>query len=381
MKIAIVRRECGLGFGGAERYCANVSLGLLGAGHDVTVVADRSTVTNAGFFRARVFGRGSILKNLSFFYSTKRALEKADFDCIYALSRIEGADFLRISDPLHMAWLKLGYGKRLLPFKIRRLMPRHVSILYQERRAIENARFLITNSNLVKEQLSNYYRISKERIFTIYNGVDLDRFRPASGDERARTRAALGIADDECAIIFAGSDYRRKGLFCLMKALSSLKDTYPFRLLLLGVKPRKEIIKAAKGLSLVNRLSFLGYRSDAERYYRTGDILCLPTLYDPFANVCLEAMACGIPVITTYTNGASEITGRLGKWSVVPSSDVMALKKALSVFFEMDGSEQRILGSKAARIAQAFSWQNHIEQLLNLWEQKAKKVYQVPIFS
>ena len=367
MKIAIVRRECGLGLGGAERYCANVSLGLLGAGHDVTVVADRSTVTDVVFFRARVFGRGSILKNLSFFYSTKRVLEGSDFDCVYALSRVEGADFLRISDPLHRAWLELGYEKRMLPFKLRRLLPRHMSILYQERRAIHSARFLVTNSNLVKKQLSNHYGVSKERIFTIYNGVDLDRFRPLTSDERARARAALGIADGECAIIFAGSDFRRKGLFCLMKALSSLKHAHRFRLLLLGLRPRKEILKAAKRLKLLNRLLFLGYKSDAERYYQAGDILCLPTLYDPFANVCLEAMACGIPVITTYTNGASEITGRLGKWSVVPANDAMAIKKALSAFFEMDGSEQRLLGKKAAGVARAFSWKRHIEQLLRLF--------------
>ncbi|NPA94987.1 MAG: glycosyltransferase family 4 protein, partial [Thermodesulfobacteria bacterium] len=307
MKVAIVRRECGLGFGGAEAYCANVAKGLKEAGHDVVVVGRLSKVREVPWVEARMRGRGSIAKNLSFFFSVKKVIERGGFECVYGLSRIPNADFLRISDPLHKIWLELGYEGRLLPPFIRRFMPRHAALLWQERQAIASARYIITNSNLVKRQLCTAYERPANSVFTLYNGVDLERFTPVSRGEKQALKRALGLKDKELMLLFAGVDFRRKGFEVLLRALSRLKGKGNLKLFAAGFNPSGALKGLVNELGLSDRVVFLGYRKDSEMLYRAADLFCLPTSYDPFANACLEAMACGVPVVTTAQNGAAEL--------------------------------------------------------------------------
>jgi len=364
MRIAVVRRQCSLGLGGAERYCANVSTWLSRLGHQVTILADRSTVAGVDFKRARLWGRGSILKNLSFFHSVSRVLKTGDFDCIYGLSRIKGADFLRISDPLHRAWLELGYSGRTIPWQIRRLTPRHLFLLFQEREAIESARFIITNSNLVKGQVIRYYRLKPQRVITLYNGVDLERFHPVREGQRRRLRASLSLGKEHgFLILFVGSDWKRKGLLPLLEALSALKRDVDFHLLVIGAEAGKELLRACRGFNLLENVSFLGKRGDVERFFMACDLLCLPTYYDPFANVCLEAMACGMPVITTRTNGASELVERVDDGLVVGPGDVDGIREAIQRIAAMKRSERSALGEGCARLARQFGWDSHVKRL------------------
>ncbi len=365
MRVAVVRRQCGLGLGGAERYCANVAIWLSRLGHKVTVIADSSTVEGLDFKRARLWGRGSILKNLSFFHSVSSVLKAGEFDCIYGLSRIRGADFLRISDPLHRAWLELGYSGSRIPWQLRRLTPRHLSLLFQEREAIESTRFVITNSNLVKEQVIKYYRLEPQRVITIYNGVDLDRFHPVKESQRRRLRASLSLGKkDSFLILFVGSDWKRKGLLNLLEAVSALKRHVDFHLFVIGVEAGKGLLRTCQGLSLLENVSFLGKRGDVERFYMACDLLCLPTRYDPFANVCLEAMACGMPVVTTETNGASELVERVDEGFVVGPGDVDALKGAIQRIANMKSSERSALGEGCAHLAKKFGWDSHVKRLV-----------------
>ncbi len=366
MRVAVVRRQCGLGLGGAERYCANVAIWLSRLGHKVTVIADSSTVKGVDFKRARVWGRGSILKNLSFFHSVRSVLKAGEFDCIYGLSRIKGTDFLRISDPLHRAWLELGYSGRKIPWQLRRITPRHLALLFQEREAIESTGFVITNSNLVKEQVIEYYRLEPQRVITIYNGVDLDRFHPVKESQRRRLRAGLSLGKkDSFLILFVGSDWKRKGLLSLFEAVSALKRHIDFLLLVIGVEAGKELLRTCQRLNLLENVSFLGKRGDVERFYMACDLLCLPTRYDPFANVCLEAMACGMPVVTTETNGASELVERVDEGLVVGPRDVDALKGAIQRIVNMKSSERSALGEGCAHLAKKFGWDSHVRRLVD----------------
>ncbi len=371
MRVAVVRRQCGLDLGGAERYCANVAIWLSRLGHKVTVIADSSKVEGIDFKRARVWGRGSILKNLSFFHSVRSVLKARDIDCIYGLSRIKGADFLRISDPLHRAWLELGYSGRKIPWQLRRLTPRHLFLLFQEKEAIGSARFVITNSNLVKGQILRYYPIEPQRVITIYNGVDLERFHQMKEGQRRRLRASLSLGKkDSFLILFVGSDWKRKGLLPLLEAVSALKRDLDFHLLVIGVEAGKGLLKACQGLNLLENVSFLGKRVDVERFYMACDLLCLPTYYDPFANVCLEAMACAMPVITTRTNGASELVERMDEGLVVEPGDVAALKEAIQRVATMKSSERSALGDGCARLARQFGWDSHVKRLVECFSRQ-----------
>ncbi|NPA95396.1 MAG: glycosyltransferase family 4 protein, partial [Thermodesulfobacteria bacterium] len=91
--------------------------------------------------------------------------------------------------------------------------------------------------------------------------------------------------------------------------------------------------------------------------------------YDPFANACLEAMACGVPVVTTAQNGAAELVERICGDFVIPAPRDAYLSEALNHFLDLDESERRALGEASRDLAQEFHWSNHIKGLNRLFSQ------------
>jgi UDP-glucose:(heptosyl)LPS alpha-1,3-glucosyltransferase len=121
------------------------------------------------------------------------------------------------------------------------------------------------------------------------------RFDPKLREE---SRDQLKVKPDEIVLLFAGSGWERKGLRFAIAAMA-LCDNRKMRLLVAGRgNPRYYKSK---------HVQFLGEVPDPVRIYSAADIFILPTIYDPFSNACLEALACGLPVITTRANGFSEI--------------------------------------------------------------------------
>lgn len=360
MRIAVIRRECGFGYGGAEAYCANVCMGLSSLGHDITVIADRSGVDCASFSRARVMGRGSLMKNMSFFINSTRVLKAGCFDLTYGLSRVAPVDVLRISDPLHAAWLEMGYPDA---GRLRRYMPRHRMLLWMEKTAVEEADTIVVNSNLVREQLDRYYDVDSDKIHVIYNGVDTGCFAPLSDNEREKARLSFGINGDSMVLLFAGSDLKRKGLGPLIEGLQGLSAYHDFMLLIAGADGSKVMDAEIRRLGLEKCVRWLGYATDMARLYAIADIFILPTLYDPFANTVLEAMACGAPVLTTMNNGASEVAREAVGWLVIKDATAGAIHSALRRFVELPVEIRHLMREKAASVAAKYSWKAHIDSL------------------
>lgn len=372
MKIAVIRRECGLDSGGAEAYCANVAAGLGSMGHEVTVIADSISVDGPDFIRARLRGRGSIAKNISFFKSVENVMGQESFDISYGLSRVAPVDVLRISDPLHMAWLELGYEKGS---RLRRLMPRHRMLLMLEKKAVMAARHFVVNSFLVKRQLRQYYKVPDSRIDVIYNGVDQERFKPALREKRWRIREELGIRPEDIVFMFAGSDLKRKGFAHLAKAFSRLYGNIGhgngrrFYLVVAGTMGNAEYKDYFEADKLTERVRWLGYREDMENIYGISDLFILPTRYDPFANTTLEAMSCGIPVLTTVFNGASEIFRASIPWLVIEKNDSEHLASSMLKFVSMGKDEMKNIREQSFKIAEAYSWSRHLESLETVFKE------------
>jgi len=377
VKLAIIRRECGFDSGGAEAYCANVSARLSEKGYDVTILADKGDVRGPDFRRAMVRGRGSIAKNISFFKSVEELLSKGDFDITYGLSRVAPVDVLRISDPLHAAWLDLGYSGRSW---LRRIMPRHRMLLMLEKKAVNGASHIVVNSSLVKKHLMSYYDVSPERITVVYNGVDTARFRPVSPDIRSEMRKELGIGSDEIVLLFAGSDLRRKGFgplaeaFCRLSADREGDGRSLLRLVVAGASGDRKYERFFMGHGLSEKVRWLGYRNDMENIYGISDMFVLPTRYDPFANTTVEAMSCGVPVVTTSLNGASEIYSGEFSWLVTGHGTCEDLFSAISAFLALPPEKRHALGHAVRKVAEEYSWNRHVDCLESLfrrvWQHK-----------
>lgn len=302
MKIAIIRSEISYTKGGAERYAANLCRELCNQGHQVWVLAEifaKDIHPDLVHIPITVNRISSSQRTNSFNKNAQNALQNLKVDAVIALSRSYPSDAFRVSDPLHRFWMTIRYPSKIHRF-IQSLNPRHRAILKMERSILDprNTRMIITNSQLSKTLIAQHYHYPAERIHVIYNGVDHSQFT-ANTSLRSNT---------EINLLFVGQDFKRKGLAPVIDALAMVRNAgHQCTLRVIGRdNPAPYQAQAAK-LGLAEHITFEGPTRAIQDAYRAADLFIFPSLYDPFANVVLEALACGLPVVTTTTNGSSEI--------------------------------------------------------------------------
>lgn len=227
-------------------------------------------------------------------------------------------------------------------------------------------RHIITNSRMVKGEIIDLFGVPSEEITVIYNGVDLERFSPTNRDRyRCEVRDELGIGRDGRLALFVGTSFTRKGLAETIAALGQMSSQERFRLVVVGGDNPSRYRQQARRAGV--SVDFLGRQSQVERFYAASDVLVLPTAYDPFANVTLEAMASGLPVITTAQNGASEIiTSARDGYVVANQADVTGIRQAFENL--ADPSHRSAVGERARARAEQFSYQQNAEQTLALYQ-------------
>lgn len=370
MKIAVIRRECGPSLGGAERDCAQVVKTLTEFGHEVTLIARErdSFCKEVDFIPIRYTARGSVLKNYLFFHKVKQVLRRARFDIVYGMSRVHPVDVFRVEDPLHAAWIESRYQDRLSRSLVA-LSLRHRLLLFLERKLMLDPQVrIVSMSKLVAAQIEQHYGVdqSSNRQSVIYNGVDLEQFNPGVREAGKQLREKLGL-ENRTVLAFVGGDARRKGFETLIKAMSSLRNA-EYYLLVVGLT--RERVPFPIPPRVQERLMFVGWVSKPEIYYGAADLLVLPTRSDPFGNVCLEAMACGTPALTTVAAGVSEIIepAKTGFIMADPQSD-QELKERLEEYLALPESQRVMMGEQAAHRATQFSWEKHGEMLIELFQE------------
>lgn len=312
MKIAIVRKKFNP-FGGAERYLNLLSAYLVREGHEVHVFANRwPGQGNNGvvFHRIPMIGGLSLLKVWSFAIAAWVSLKRFSGDVIFSNERLFSQDIYRASDGVHRTWLgirmKHSSPIRKLSFIIN---PLHLSIRVLDW-YIFNCRAykkIIAPSEFIKGNiLKEYKKVQPADIHVIYNGVDLERYRPENKVKyRDSTRKELGITGTDRLLLFVGTGFERKGL---RYAIESLKYLPANTSLAVIGKGRTKLYRAlAEDTGVQKRVKFLGPVEGVERYYAAADVLVAPTLYEPMANVILEALATGISVVTSRDCGNAEL--------------------------------------------------------------------------
>ena len=207
---------------------------------------------------------------------------------------------------------------------------------------------------MVAGHLKEFYHFPEHRIQLIRNGVDGDYFSPdaVEKDPPAESfRKLKEFSAQALTLLFLSNNYQRKGLFEILDFMASQKEGRDIHLIIAGRGSISEVDRFCREKQISRRVFCAGFCEDVRPLFLWADIFVLPTYYDPFANVCLEAAVFGLPVVTTAANGFSELIEN-GKNGVVMESpdDFMSLKKALQVFSRAKSSEKTCLECRNAVI-------------------------------
>jgi UDP-glucose:(heptosyl)LPS alpha-1,3-glucosyltransferase len=350
LQIALIRQRY-TAFGGAERILER-TVGQLAGNVQIGVVS-RSWSGAAGyrFIRCDPPYVSRIWRDASFARCVCRRLARERFDLIQSHERIDCCDVYRAGDGVHREWLRQR-ARALRPAGrvALALSLYHRYVCAAERRLFESPRLraVVCNSEMVRAEILEHFRTPVEKLHVILNGVDSASFHPELiRQHRGPMRQRLQVPDEAILILFMGSGYLRKGLDRVLEALAVLPE--PFHLLVVGRDRRARAYeRLASRLGVAARVRFLGPQEDVGPCYGAADVLALPTLYDPFPNVVLEAMATGLPVIVSEKCGAAQMVRSGENGYVCDALDTEALVGHLHA---MSSQERRRTMGRVAREA------------------------------
>jgi UDP-glucose:(heptosyl)LPS alpha-1,3-glucosyltransferase len=351
MKLALIRRQFAA-TGGAELYLQRLIEALAGAGHELHLFTESWGPVPSEVTVHQVHGRRSrATRALRFALAVEAELAKQRFDCVFSLERTLRQDVYRAGDGVHRVWLQRR--RQFAPWWRKPFVGLdafHRHMLQLETRTFDprNTRHIIANSEMVKREIIEHFQFPASRIHLVRNGVDVARFQRG---KRRETRALLGVGDRDFLLLFVGSGGERKGLTFLLSAQRRLEktrapgwshgagrhgriaqqaagrsgkgsDSEPAMcgacaighsaagqvLDAFGANVKLLVVgKVRKPWRCPRSVIFTGPMAEVEDAYAAADLFVSLPIYEPSANVVFEALAAGLPVVTSALNGASEL--------------------------------------------------------------------------
>jgi UDP-glucose:(heptosyl)LPS alpha-1,3-glucosyltransferase len=384
MDIGLVKRSFRLQ-GGGERQISYLIEGLLAHGHAVHLFSTQpplaQPIEGLVHHKVAIIPVSRTFRALGFALTVRAALRRTNLKVVQSFERTFGQQIYRAGEGVHREWLR---RKRLsLPPLARgwsRLSLFDHLMLALERRVFRDTPTIITNSQRGQEEVAQHYGVPHTRMSTIYNGVDTERFHTGVRQRlRQGQRAAWEVSADELVLLYVGSGFHRKGLDAVVKALGELRrrGLTNARLIVVGKGRLGPYRRLAHELSVTDLVRFEGHRHDVECCYAGADLFVLPTLYDPFANACLEAMACGLPVITTEANGAAELLHNGVNGYVL--SEMPCTETFVDALLPILLSRERrqAVGEAASRTAREYPLSRALTHTLQLYESATHQVVSV----
>lgn len=302
-RIAIIRREYRVD-GGAEQAVNTFLKAYKTLGFHVTLVCEKwdaqfdyvdSIVT------LDVSGVGRLSRLRSFTQSAEAWIRANPDILVQSHEWVDGADILRLGDGLHSYWFRILQSSRsIISILLLRLSRFHRFKIRQEKHCLRAGRLkkIIVNSEFVRSQLDEQYPQVSEKVITIYNVCrDFDQLRALPIRSRSVSKkSTLG---------FVGSGWERKGLRLLLKAFAQLVGDFDLRVY--GNDKSANSFKSfAKQLGVIEKINWCGVRDNTASIYSEIDCVVIPSLYDPYPNVAIEAIVAGVQVIASSETGVSD---------------------------------------------------------------------------
>jgi UDP-glucose:(heptosyl)LPS alpha-1,3-glucosyltransferase len=349
--------------GGSEGRTGHLVDSLVEAGHEVHLVGARILGRWDPRISCHVIPlprRPKWLETLAFLSGAARFVTKGQWNVVHNQIRPYIPGVVTAGGGCHRFYLERVLPEEQGPLRAwaKRVSPLHRILLGLERRryCAKGGTWVIANSRLNRDGILAFYPLPEARIRVVYNGVDSARFTPENvGRFRTGVRQDLNLTAEDVVLLFVGSNFRRKGLALVLEGLAATWAGRRMRLVVVGGRESPRWRRRVTDLGLAARVRFVGQVADPERYYAAADAFVLPTHFDPFANATLEAMAAGLPVVTTRSNGVAEVlTPGMDGFVLEDSRDAGGLEKALAEL--MDPDRRRAMGAAARATASRFPW-------------------------
>ena len=361
--------------GGVERYIYAFCQRLIARGHEIHYFCHFWDEEPEGikFYKIPyIFKHLRWAKVLAFDRLTQKAIERhGPFDIVHGFTKTSRQDIYTDGSGCLEDFQVYSLGRSAVRRFWGRMTLHQRAILSVQRARFTRGNFkrIITVSKLVQSQICKRYGLTHEEVEVVYNGIDLERFHPRNiYRHRASVRRELGLDDEVPVVLFVANDYERKGLKTLLRALQRLDGAV---CLVIGKERphrRSRFVKMARELGVLARVHFLDVRPDVDRFFAASDLCCLPTYFDAFGMVVLEAMATGIPCIVSATAGAAEIIVEGETGAVLPDpDDDQALGQLMRPF--MDLAYARKAGQRARKECRRFSWNSHFDRILEIYDE------------
>jgi len=356
MRIAFVLDRYDAVGGGAQRWTHDHALRLLQDGHHVHIYARAIKGAPAGA-RTHLVEMGSLAggRRLRFAAAVEKLLLREKFDIVHDMGDGWRADVMMphhgIRRYVYQQRSRLSHGlvrwARPIGFAV---LPR-----YREFRKLERQQYakrgttaIVAVSEMVRRQLLSTYPIDPSRVIVIHNGVDLNRFKPdETGGNRDQIRSELKWQSRTIYLTVA-HDFKLKGVDRILSAMAHLRGRgRDAGLIVIGGGDIPKYERIARQMGVANDVVFMGDQQDPVPYYHTSDVFVLPTLYDPCPLVVMEALACGLPVVTTSYNGATELM-TLPRDGVVLNDPMNVMELALAMLRFDEAETARLAPERAA---------------------------------
>jgi UDP-glucose:(heptosyl)LPS alpha-1,3-glucosyltransferase len=310
------------------------------------------------FRRERAFARAAC----------KRLVNESEA-IVQAHERMACCDIFRAGDGVHATFIEQRMrGLGAIARTVLSLDPFHRSViaLEQEMFASRRLQAVIANSQMVADDIATRFSFPRDRIHLVPNGIDLDRFHPAVREKfRDTTRKQLGTPPSRPVVLFVGSGFKRKGLDAAIAAVAANRNDAELWVIGDDRRPGSYTTIAHHAGLPGTRFRLIGPVPDPLPYYAAADVLILPSIYDPFPSTALEALACGLPVVTSESCGAREAAVRLDPALVRDAYDHEGLAVAVDRATEL--ASKRATVDAARAIASAYSIDNMIDRTLAVY--------------
>jgi UDP-glucose:(heptosyl)LPS alpha-1,3-glucosyltransferase len=362
--------------GGCETYITDLARRLVADGHEVHLYASHwdpaALPKGIQVYPVDVPGGPRFLRPWRFGAACERLLGDARHRVSIGFDKTWGQDVLYPQGGLHAAsadhnlikyrgpWLRglarLAKGLDLASWSFARLERRQY--------AGSSRPLVIAISDMVRQHFEHYYGLGPKDVRVVRCAIDPGRFVEHDRmRRRLQRRQQWGIGPEETVGLFAAMNYRLKGLEPLLHAVARLPRSRRFCLLVVGDPKTAGYERLARRLGISDRVRFAGFCADMRNGYFATDFLVHPTFYDPCSLVVLEALACGLPVITSRFNGASELMSPPREGYVVEDPhDHERLAWCLEQL--LDPARRSACAQAARRAAAQWTFDHHYRQLL-----------------